>query len=255
MRLFNLNGKTAIVTGAGRGIGKSIAIGLAETGADVVICSRTEKELLEVADSIKSHGSKVLAIPCDITKPEDIQNVIDETINEFGQIDILVNNAGITVKKPAEDYALEDWNQILGVNLTGVFLFAQLAGRQMIKQKQGKIINISSVASETAVTGSIAYCASKGGVNMVTKTLAVEWAKYGVQVNGIAPAYIETPLVETIKHTREGFAQKIEDRTPLNRMGKPDELIGAAVFLASDASSYVTGDTIYVDGGWKAYGL
>ncbi|HZG72544.1 MAG TPA: glucose 1-dehydrogenase [Chondromyces sp.] len=255
MNCFDLTGKNAIVTGAGRGIGKSIAIGLAEAGANVVLCSRTEAELLEVADQIRSYGRQALVVPCDIKKVEDIQHVVDTTISELGTIDILINNAGMTIKKSAEEYDLEDWNNIIGVNLTGVFLFAQLVGRQMIQQKQGKIINISSVASETALKGSIAYCASKGGVNMVTKTLAFEWAKYGIQVNGIAPAYIETPLVEAIKQKREELARAVEERTPLNRMGRPDELVGAAIFLASEASSYMTGETIFLDGGWKAAGL
>jgi NAD(P)-dependent dehydrogenase (short-subunit alcohol dehydrogenase family) len=253
--LFNLTGKTAIVTGAGRGIGRSVAVGLAKAGANIVVCSRTESELTEVAQEISNSGREVLVVPCDVTRPQDIQYVINETVERFGVIDILINNAGMTIKRPAEEYTLEDWNQILAVNLTGVFLFAQAAGREMIKQGNGKIINISSVAARTAVTGSIAYCASKGGVDMVTKGLAVEWAAYGVRVNGIAPAYIETPLVKAIKETRSDFASKVEARTPLARMGNPDEIVGAAMFLASDASSYTTGETILVDGGWVAVGL
>ena len=253
--LFDLSGKTAIVTGAGRGIGRSVAIGLAKAGANIVVCSRTESELTEVAEEISNSGREVLVVPCDVTRSQDIQRVINDTVQRFGVIDILLNNAGMTIKKPAEDYSLEDWNQILSVNLTGVFLFAQAAGRQMIKQGSGKIINISSVAAKTAISGSIAYCASKGGVDMVTKGLAMEWASFGIRVNGIAPAYIETPLVKAIKETRSDFANKVEERTPLARMGHPEEIVGAAVFLASDASSYTTGETILVDGGWVAAGL
>lgn len=253
--LFNLSGKTAIVTGAGRGIGKSIALGLAEAGANVVLSSRTQSELEEVANEIRRIGTESFVIPCDVTKPEDIKQVVVETKNRFGSIDILINNAGMTIKTPAEEYELDNWNRIIAVNLTGVFLFAQYAGREMIKQNHGRIINISSVGSTTALTGSVAYCASKGGVNMLTKVLAVEWAKYGVNVNGIAPAYIETPLAKTVSDAKEDFTAKVQERTPLGRMGYPNELAGAAVFLASDAASYMTGETIFVDGGWTALGL
>lgn len=253
--MFDLTGKVSIVTGAGRGIGKSIAIGLAKAGSDVVISSRTQSELEVVASTIQELGRKAHVVPCDVTKPESIQNVVDETVKEFGKIDILVNNAGMTVKSPAEEYSLEDWNSIISVNLTGVFLFAQYTGRQMKEQNFGKIINISSVAAETAITGSVAYCASKGGVKMLTKVLAVEWAPYNIQVNAIAPAYIETPLVKAIKDTKPEFVEKVEARTPLGRLGEPDEVVGSAIFLASDASSYTTGETVKVDGGWVAFGL
>lgn len=255
MSEFDLTGKASIVTGAGRGIGKSMALGLAKAGSNVVLCSRTESELNEVAEEVKGYGRKALVIPCDVTKPEDIQHVIDQTVEEFGQIDVLINNAGMTKKVAAEDYSLEDWSKIINVNLTGVFLFAQAVGKQMIKQKAGKIINISSIASQTALTGSVAYCASKGGVNMITKVLAVEWAKYGIQVNGIAPAFIETPLVQGVMEARKGIKEQIEGRTPLARLGKPEEIVGASVFLASDASSYLTGETIFIDGGWTAAGI
>ncbi|WP_257985515.1 SDR family NAD(P)-dependent oxidoreductase [Bacillus sp. V5-8f] len=253
--LFNLDGKTAIVTGAGRGIGKSIAIGLAEAGANVVLCSRTQSELEEVSGEIQKMGRKTLIIPCDVTKPDQIQDVVYQTKNHFDSIDILINNAGLTIKRPAEEYTLEDWNQIIAVNLTGVFLFAQYTGREMIKQRSGRIINISSVASTTALRSSIAYCASKGGVNMLTKTLSLEWAPYGIHVNGIAPSYIETQLVKNIKEARKGFAEQVEARTPLGRMGHPNELVGASIFLASDAATYITGETIFVDGGWVAAGM
>ncbi|MBS4215208.1 SDR family NAD(P)-dependent oxidoreductase [Neobacillus rhizophilus] len=253
--LFDLTGKVSIVTGASKGIGKAIAVGLAEAGSHVVLCSRTKVELDEVAKEIEQKGVEALVIPCDVSNPKDIQNVVDEAVKKFHQIDVLINNAGITAKRPAEEYDLNDWNKVIGVNLTGVFLFAQAVGRQMIKQKKGTIINVSSVGGETALTGSIAYCASKGGVNMLTKVLAVEWAPHGIRVNGIAPAYIETPLVKAIKDQRTEFAQKVEARTPLNRLGMPDELIGSAIFLASDASSYITGETLKADGGWTALGL
>jgi NAD(P)-dependent dehydrogenase (short-subunit alcohol dehydrogenase family) len=255
MNLFSLKGKTSIVTGAGRGIGRSVALGLAEAGSNVVVCSRTTTELEELAAEIEAKGVEALVAPCDVSKEGDIDRVINQTLEKFNSIDILINNAGVTKKHPAEDFPAEDWNQIISVNLTGVFQFAQKVGKVMIEQGSGSIVNVSSVASQTAIKKSIAYAASKGGVNMLTKNFAAEWADKGVRVNGIAPAYIETPLVEAVKNHRKGFADDIANRTPMGRMGRPDELIGAAIFLASDASSYITGETIFVDGGWTALGL
>lgn len=255
MNLFSLKGKTSIVTGAGRGIGRSVALGLAEAGSNVVVCSRTTAELEELAAEIEAKGVEALVAPCDVSKEGDIDRVISQTLEKFNYIDILINNAGVTKKHPAEDFPAEDWNQIISVNLTGVFQVAQKVGKVMLEQGGGSIVNVSSVASQTAIKKSIAYAASKGGVNMLTKNFAAEWADKGVRVNGIAPAYIETPLVEAVKNHREGFADDIARRTPMGRMGRPDELIGAAIFLASDASSYITGETIFIDGGWTALGL
>ena len=255
MKLFSLEGKTSIVTGAGRGIGRSVALGLAEAGSNVVVCSRTTSELEELAEEIRAKNVEALVVTCDVQQESDIENVITQTVNHFGTIDILINNAGISKKHPAEEYPMEDWNQILAINLTAVFLFAQKVGQVMLEQGYGNMINISSIGSEQALTKSIAYTATKGGVNMLTKTLASEWAEKGIRVNGIAPAYIETPLVIGVKNHRKGFFEDIVNRTPMKRLGKPEEIVGAAIFLASDASSYVTGETIFVDGGWKAIGL
>jgi NAD(P)-dependent dehydrogenase (short-subunit alcohol dehydrogenase family) len=255
MKLFSLEGKTAIVTGAGRGIGRSVALGLAEAGSNVVVCSRTTTELEELAEEIKEKRVGALVIPCDVSNHDDIDNVINQTVERFKTIDILINNAGITKKHLAEEFPAEDWEQILSVNLTGVFLFAQKVGKTMLEQGNGSIVNISSIASQQAVKKSIAYAASKGGVNMLTKNFASEWADRGVRVNGIAPAYIETPLVLAVKNHRKGFVEDIVNRTPMKRMGKPEEIVGAAIFLASEASSYITGETIFVDGGWTAIGL
>jgi NAD(P)-dependent dehydrogenase (short-subunit alcohol dehydrogenase family) len=211
--------------------------------------------LQQLAEQICAGGGEALAVPCDVTEPAQIQAAVDRTVEHYGRIDILINNAGLTFKAPAEEYGLEDWNRIIQVNLTGVFLFAQAVGRQMIKQQSGRIVNISSIAAETAITGSLAYCASKGGVHMLNKVLAVEWAPHGIRVNALAPAYTETPLVKAIAAERADFLDKVCKRTPLGRLAQPEEMVGAALFLASDASRYVTGETIRVDGGWTALGL
>lgn len=255
MNPFDVQGKVVIVTGAGRGIGRSVAKGFADAGAKVIVCSRTESELVFLQEEIEKTGGICEVITCDVSRKSDIENVVQKTVEKFGKIDVLINNAGITKKVPAKDIALEDFKKIIDINLTSVFLFAQLVGRVMIEQGFGKIINVSSVASDQGLTGSIAYAASKGGVTMLTKTLAIEWAEYGVQVNAIAPAYVETPLVEAVKLSRQGFEESVINRTPMGRMAKPEEMIGACIFLGSEASSYMTGETIFLDGGWRAYGL
>lgn len=254
MSLFNLAGKVSLITGAGRGIGRSIALGLAEAGSDLVLCSRSRDELEVVAAEARGNGVTVLVAPCDVTEPGQITAAVDSAIREFGHIDVLINNAGMTTKRRAEDLPLEDWQTIINVNLTGVFLMAQAVGRHMLERGSGSIVNISSIAGKTGLTGSSAYCASKGGVDMLTKTLAVEWADRGVRVNALAPAYTETPLVKSITDVRADFADKVVARTPMRRMADPDEMVGTAIYLASQASSYVTGETVMVDGGWTAFG-
>lgn len=255
MTRFDLSGKVSLVTGAGRGIGHGIALGLAEAGSDLVLCSRSEEELAEVAREAASLGVRTLVAPCDVTDPQQVQQAVDAAVAEFGHIDVLINNAGMTIKKPAEEVPLDEWQRVIDVNLTGVFLVAQAVGRQMLRQGSGSIINISSIAARTAITGSLAYCASKGGVDMVTRVLAVEWAERGVRVNGLAPAYTETPLVKAITDAKADFADRVKARTPMNRMANPEEMVGTAIFLASGASSYITGETIMVDGGWTAKGF
>ncbi|WP_158232543.1 SDR family NAD(P)-dependent oxidoreductase [Sporosarcina sp. P13] len=255
MNLFDVKNKVVIVTGAGRGIGRSIAKGFAKEGAKVVVCSRTKAELTVLKNEIKADGGICEVVTCDVGIRSDIERVIKTTVDTFGKLDVLINNAGMTKKVPAIDLTMEDFKQVIDVNLTGVFSFAQLAGRVMIKQGFGKIINISSIASVQGLKGSVAYAASKGGVKLITETLAIEWAEHGVQVNAIAPAYVETPLMEALKTSRVGFEEAVIQRTPMGRMAKPDEMIGACIFLASEASSYITGETIFLDGGWKAYGL
>ena len=251
---MSLEGKTALVTGAGRGIGKAVALSLGAAGANVVAVSRTKEQVDEVVEELRSHGIKGLALKVDVTVLDDLQKMVDQSVEAFGGIDILVNNAGVTRKKPAEDVTEEDWDFVLNTNLKGMFFCAQAVGKQMIKQRSGSIINMASVGSKVAISHSIGYCASKGGLLQITKVLAVEWTKYNIRVNAVGPAYIETPLLEFIKEMPELYG-KITGRTPMGRMGKVEEVIGAVLYLASDASSYTTGETIFVDGGLLAYGI
>ncbi len=251
---LNLAGKTAIITGAGRGIGKAIALKLAEAGADIVPVSRTLDEIEAVAEEARRMGRQALPLTMDVTKQDDIDSMVEKAVAKFSKIDILINNAGVTVKKPSEDVTEEDWDRILNTNLKGVFFCAQKVGMQMIKQNKGAIVNMASIASRVAITNSVVYCVSKGGVLQLTRVLAIEWAKHNIRVNAIGPAYIETPLTAGLLNNPE-LLQTIKARTPMGRIGKPDEISEAALFLASDAASYITGEILYIDGGLNAYGI
>lgn len=252
---LSLTNKVALVTGAGRGIGRSIALGLADSGCDIILIDLTEEQLKEVSSGIESLDRKALPLKADVRNWDDVQKAVERAVADMGRIDILINNAGTGIKMPALDLTKENWDQIIATNLTGVFACAQVVGRQMVKQGGGKIINITSIAASVGLTDSAAYCASKGGVFQLTKTLAVEWAPYNINVNAIGPGFIETPLVQPLLDKRPNIYEQIIQRTPLRRLGKPDEIVGAAVFLVSEAASYITGQTIYVDGGWLAYGI
>ncbi|WP_052948596.1 SDR family NAD(P)-dependent oxidoreductase [Mesobacillus campisalis] len=256
MDIFSLDGKTAIVTGANGGIGKSIARRFANYECNIVLCDLSLTDLEGFADELREKGAKVLVIQCDVTNRNEIKNVVNMTLEKFTSIDILVNNAGITSKRTAaEEFPLEVWQKIMDVNLTGVFLFTQEVGKVMLGQGSGSIINISSGASQQAVRGSLGYSVSKSGVNMLTKGFASEWAERGVRVNGVAPYYVETPILASIKETDKEFMDKVLSRSPMRRMGKPEEIAAGVVFLASDASSYMTGETISIDGGAQAMGI
>jgi len=251
-KMFSLEGKTAIVTGASRGIGKAIAKGFAQVGADLILVSRKSSVLEEVAKEIEEIGRKALPISADIGNPEEIQKVVDSTINFFPRIDILVNNAGISpILKKAEEVKLKEWEEILRVNLTGTFLFCQAVGKVMIQQGGGKIINMVSVGGVVGFPRQIAYCATKGGILQLTRVLAIEWARYNIEVNAIGPAYLETELTKGMRESKI-ISEDLLGKTPMRRFGKPEEIVGAAIYLASDASSYVTGQTLFVDGGWLA---
>ena len=248
--MFQLTGKVAIVTGASRGVGQAIAKGFAQSGADLVLVSRNLPALEEVAKEIEGLGRKALPLSADIGNPEDIQKVVEATLKVFPRIDILVNNAGISpILKRAEEMTLKEWEEIVRVNLTGTFLFCQAAGRVMMKQGGGKIINMVSVGGVVAFPKQIAYCATKGGILQLTKVLAVEWTRYNIQVNAIGPAYLETELTKGMRESKT-ISEDLLRKTPMGRFGRPEEIVGAAIYLASDASSYTTGQTLFVDGGW-----
>jgi 2-deoxy-D-gluconate 3-dehydrogenase len=247
--LYDLTGKTAIVTGAFRGLGRGMAIGLAEAGADLVLVDR--EEATETSERVRSLGRKALTISADLGSISAIPSIVQRTIENFGKIDILINNAGTIRRTPAIDYSEKDWDEVMAVNSKTVFFFCQTVGRDMMKRKYGKIINIASLL---AFQGGIlvpAYSASKGAVAQVTKALANEWAQHGININAIAPGYMAT---DNTKALREDAARSkaILDRIPAGRWGTPEDLAGVAVFLASPASDYVNGHVLVVDGGWMA---
>ena len=252
--MFSLAGRTAIVTGASRGIGEAIAKGFSQAGADVVLVSRTISSLQRLAREIEEHsGRRAIPIAADIGSPDEIQQAVEEILKISPRIDILVNNAGISpVLKHAEQMDLKEWEQIVRVNLTGTFLFSQAVGRAMIQQRSGKIINMVSVGAVVGFPRMAAYCVTKAGILELTKVLAIEWAKHNIQVNAIGPAYIETELTKGMRESKT-ISENLLGRTPMRRFGRPEEIVGAAIYLASDASSYVTGQTLFVDGGWLAY--
>jgi len=251
--LFDLSGKVAIVSGGGSGIGLQMATGLAEAGADVVLCARKVERCEAAAAEIEGLGVRALALACDVRRPEDIQSVVYQTQVELGRIDILVNNAGTSWGAPAEDYPLEGWQKVIDVNLTGVFLFAQAAGRVMIEQQGGKIVNIASVAAfggaPPELMNAVAYNASKAGVVGFTRDLATKWAEHGINVNAIAPGWFRTDMNDVLL---DGNPDAYIAGIPRKQFGGPDDLKGAVVFLASRASDHVTGQTLIVDGGQSA---
>ncbi|MCA1011938.1 SDR family oxidoreductase [Halobacillus halophilus] len=251
--LFDLTDKVAIVTGGGRGLGKQIAEGFAESGAHVVVCSRKLDACQEVSSQLKELGVDSLAFECDVTNPDSMQKVVDETVQHFGRIDILVNNSGATWGAPAEEMPLEAWQKVFNVNVTGTFLMSQIAGKVMLEQGSGKIINISSVAglkgSDPKYMDTIGYNSSKGAVLTFTKDLAVKWGPRGICVNAIAPGFFPTKMSKVLME-RGGDA--FLEGTPLRKFGSEDDLKGAAIFLSSAASDHITGDVIIVDGGTHA---
>ena len=251
---FSLKNKVAVVLGGTSGIGQAIARGLARAGATTIASSRDRHRVDAQAADLESLGSQTLRIPSDVQDRESLQNLCDEAVLAFGQVDILVVTSGLLKKMPSEDVPDEDWTRIVDVNLNGTFRANQIFGRQMIKQQRGSIINIGSMTSFVSFSEVAAYGASKGGVLMLTRTLACEWARHNVRVNGIAPGVFRTPLNTKVLDIPERFAA-IAGRTPMARVGNVEELVGAAIFLASDAASFVTGEMLPVDGGVLAKGI
>jgi NAD(P)-dependent dehydrogenase (short-subunit alcohol dehydrogenase family) len=253
--LFDLSGRVAIVTGGGSGIGRQMATGLAEAGANLVLCARKPERCEEAADEFeRALGVRAIGMRCDVRDPAEIQAVVDRTKTELGRVDILVNNAGTSWGAPAEDYPLEGWQKVIDVNLTGVFLFAQAAGRVMIDQGGGKIVSVASVAAfggaPPELMNAVAYNASKGGVVSFTRDLATKWARHGINVNAIAPGWFPSDMNKVLLDAQpDAYLEHI----PLRRFGGPDDLKGAVVFLASRASDFVTGQVVVVDGGQSAW--
>src|SRR5262245_39570776 len=245
---FRLDGAVALVTGAASGIGAAIALALGAAGADVA-CHGNTRPADATSDAIRKAGRKALAIAGDLADKKAAASLVDATLKEFGRIDILINNAGLIRRSPAVDYSQADWDLLLEVNLSSVFRLCQLAGRIMVEQKRGKIVNIASLLSFQGGAFVPAYAASKGGVAQLTKALANEWASKGVNVNAIAPGYIRTTNTEALQKD-ETRNRQILERIPAGRWGEADDLAGAAVFLSSSASDYVNGHVLVVDGGW-----
>jgi gluconate 5-dehydrogenase len=253
VNLFDLSGKTAIVTGGGKGIGRQMAEGLAEAGANVVVCARQAERCEQAAAELEQLGVRALGLGCDVRDPEQIQAVVARTLDELGAVDILVNNAGTVWGATPEDMPLEGWQKVVDVNLTGVFLFSQAAGRAMIDGSGGAIVNIASVAglhgSPAEITNTIVYHATKGGVIAFTRDLAWKWARHGIRVNAIAPGWFPSDMANFVLSQH---GDELVTHVPLGRFGGPGDLKGPVVFLASDASAYVTGHTLVVDGGQSA---
>lgn len=251
--LFDLSGRTAIVTGGGSGIGRQMAEALAELGADIVICARKLERCEQASAELAELGVRTLALRCDLRQPGDAQAVVDRTVAELGRIDVLVNDAGTTWGAPAEDTPLHGWQKVMDVNLTGLFLMSQAAARQMISQGGGAIVNVASVAalhgSPAGMMDAVAYSASKGGVISLTRDLAWKWAPYGIRVNAIAPGWFPSNMSQVLL---DRFGDTFLEQIPLARFGGPNDLKGAVALLASPAGAYVTGHTLVVDGGQSA---
>ncbi|MDQ0232722.1 SDR family oxidoreductase [Metabacillus malikii] len=251
--LFNLSNKTAIVTGGGRGLGEIMAHALADAGANVVVCSRDIDTCKAVSEALKQKGVQSLAFECDVTDPAQVEHVVNETVAQFGTLDILINNSGTSWIAPFTDLPADKWDKVMAVNLKGTFLFSQAAAKVMTKQKSGKIINIASISgfggTMDTFMNATAYNTSKGAIMTFTKDIAVKLAPHNIQVNAIAPGFFPTKLSAPVLNH---FSKKIIARTPLGRIGEPDDLKGATLFLASNASNYITGHILTLDGGATA---
>jgi len=250
--LFDLNGKVAMVTGSTRGLGEVAAMALAKAGADVAVCGRSAPDLKRVSAKIENLGKKSAGFSLDVTSKKAVEEGVKEILKRFGRVDVLVNNAGVNHRVPVLEYPEEAWDLVITTNLKGYFLVSQAVVPQMIERGYGKVINMSSILGSVALPNQVAYASSKGGVDQMTKVMALEWAKQGVRVNAIGPTYFETDLVAQIRNDPERF-NFINERTPMGRWGYPPELEGIVIFLAAPASDFITGQTIYIDGGWTIW--
>ena len=251
LELFRLDGQVAVVVGGAGGLGAAIARGLAEAGAAVAIADTNAGPAKAIADELTGAGRRALAVAVDVTDGESVERMAGEVETRLGAVEILVNSAGITHRSPAVDFPEAQWHRVIAVNLTGVYLASQAVGRRMVTRRRGRIINLASIAGEIGLPGTVAYSASKGGVVQLTRALAVEWAPHNVRVNAIAPSWFSTNIGDLI-HREPEYERRAMQRVPAGRMGRPDELVGAALYLASEASSMVTGHILAVDGGTLA---
>jgi gluconate 5-dehydrogenase len=248
-KLFELNGKVALVVGGHGGIGRAIALGLADAGADVAVASRNLEALEDVVKEIEAKSRKSIAIGVDITNEKQVNNMVAKILNTFPRIDILVNSAGLAIRKPADSFPIDEWQKVMDINTRGTWLCCQAVGRVMLKQKSGKIINVSSVRGRYGLpSGYAAYCPSKGAVDTLTRTLACEWAKSNVLVNAVAPTIVETDLTKSAL-ADPAYAKQMKDRIPMGKWALPEDIVGPVIFFASEASSFVTGQILYIDGG------
>ena len=247
--LFDLTGKVAVVVGGAGGIGHAQALGLAEAGADIVVADLKVDKLEEVADKVRALGRQWLAVPVDVTQEQSVADMVKRILEAFPHIDILVNAAGITIRKPAVEFPVDEWQRVMDINTRGTFLCCRAVGRIMVEQRSGKIINMSSVRGRYGLAwGQAAYCPSKGAVDTLTRTLACEWAKSNVLVNAIAPTVVVTDFSRSALADPE-YVKRVRARIPLGRLGVPEDIVGATIFFASKASDFITGQILYIDGG------
>jgi NAD(P)-dependent dehydrogenase (short-subunit alcohol dehydrogenase family) len=252
LEIFELKGKVAMVTGSTRGLGEVAATALAKAGADIAVCGRSTADLERVTGAMRGLGRNAGGFQIDVTDSRKVTEAVEQILDYFGHIDILVNNAGVNYRVPVLEYPEEEWDRVINTNLKGYFLVTRAVVPQMIENGYGKVINMSSILGAVGLPHQVAYAASKGGVDQMTKVMALEWAKLGVRVNAIGPTYFETELVSQIRDDAERF-NFINERTPMGRWGHLPELEGTVIFLASAASDFITGQTIYVDGGWTIW--
>ncbi len=252
MEKFRVEGKVAIVTGGSKGLGRAMALGLAQAGARIVVASRSLDLIELTADEIIKKGGQAIAVPVDVRNPQSIARLVALTKDYYGRVDILVNNAGIAPMKKAVDTTIEDWEHVMNTNLKSAFLLSRGVGKIMLKQKKGKIINVGSILGTMAASIAMPYCVSKAGIAHMTRALALEWGSHGINVNCISPGFFETEMTE-YQQQNKSHRRFLNFKIPFKRLGKPEEIVGAAIFLASEASDYMTGANLVIDGGYTIW--